>query len=609
MEYHNMIKNLIFSSTKWLYSHLWFSDIAMALFFIFIFNSILQRLTTTGPMTWPVFGVLPTVMLHVTHIYEWGGQALIKSGGTFSYRGMWMGGTYGIVTSDPAKIEYILKTNFKNFPKGKAYRERFYDFLGDGIFNADDELWRQQRRVANSEMHSTRFMQFSMHAIEKLVNEKLLKVLEAKKGCAIDLQDVLLRFTFDNTCAVAFGVDSGCLEVGLPEIPFAKAFEQVTFASLMRFLTPPYVWKPMKFFRLGFEKTLHEAVKIVHDFAEKTVRERKMELLSSNNNEGINGISRCDLLSRLILLEKDKKDAFFTDKLLQDFCISFILAGRDTSSVGLAWFFWLITKNPSVETKILTEVHEILQKRENPTKQNISFTKEELEKMVYLQAAISESLRLYPPVSFDHKEPQVDDVFPDGTVIEKGSRVVYCMYGMARMESIWGKDCFEFRPERWIKDGEFVSESQFKYTVFNAGPRLCVGKKFAYTQMKMVVASILWRYKIKVVEGHKVCPKINTTLYMKHGLLVTLEARPKNSPLRFRFQLNTSHLIWVHDLDKQGRAKQDGDSSQNALKQYYHFSKHAGSLLEGFTQTQISTIAVNDDQGELACKKQVLQIE
>ncbi|CAI9275140.1 unnamed protein product [Lactuca saligna] len=468
MEY-NMIKSLIFSLPKWLYSHIWFSDIAIGLLIVFIFNSIVQRLTTKGPMTWPVFGILPTVLLHVTHIYEWGGEALVKSGGSFYYRGMWMGGTYGIATCDPEKIEYILKTNFKNYPKGKAYRERFYDFLGDGIFNADDELWRQQRRVANSEMHSTRFTQFSMNAIKTLVHEKLLKLLEAKKGCVIDLQDVLLRFTFDNTCAVAFGVNSGCLEVELPDIPFAKAFEQVTYASLLRFLMPPYVWKPMKFFRLGFEKTLHEAVKIVHGFAEKTVKERKMELLG--NKEAINNNSRCDLLSRLIIMEQDREEVFFTDKLLQDFCISFILAGRDTSSVGLAWFFWLITKNPSVETRILEEIHNILQQRENPDKENqenTTFTEEELKKMVYLQAAITESLRLYPPVSFDHKEPQEDDMFPDGTPIEKGARIVYVMYGMARMPTIWGKDCCEFRPERWIRDGEFISESQFKYTVFNA---------------------------------------------------------------------------------------------------------------------------------------------
>ncbi|KAL8208240.1 hypothetical protein R6Q57_007652 [Mikania cordata] len=529
MEYSMIINNLIFSSPRWLYSHLWFSDIAIGLFIMFIFQSILQRLTTKGPMIWPIFGVFPTVALNVSNIYEWGSRTLIKTGGTFYYRGLWMGGTFGIITSDPVKIEYMLKTNFKNFPKGKAYKQRFYDFLGDGIFNADGELWRTQRRVANSEMHSSRFAQFSMDSVKTLVHDKLLKVLDAKKGCVIDLQDVLLRFTFDNTCAVAFGVDSGCLEVELPEMPFAKAFETVTFMILMRFLIPRYLWKPMKFFKLGFEKTLHEAVKVVHEFSEKTVRERKMEL--SSNKEGINGTSRCDLLSRLIAMEKDKKEAFFSDKMLQDFCISFILAGRDTSSVGLSWFFWLVAKNPLVETRILEEIHNILQQREEPyekNQENIVFTEEELKKMTYLQAAISESLRLYPPVSFDHKEPQEDDVFPDGTPIKKGARVVYMMYGMARMESLWGKDCCEFRPERWIKDDQFVRESEFKYTVFNAGPRLCVGKTFAYMQMKMVVASILLRYRLKLVKGHKICPKINTTLYMKHGLLITMEPRRVN---------------------------------------------------------------------------------
>ncbi|KAI7735507.1 hypothetical protein M8C21_017865 [Ambrosia artemisiifolia] len=481
----------------------------MGLFIIFISKAILQSLTTKGPMVWPIFGTFPTIAINASNLYEWGSKALIKSGGTFYYRGLWMGGTHGMVTSDPVKIEYMLKTNFKNFPKGKAYKERFYDFLGDGIFNADDELWKTQRRVANAEMHSTRFIRFSMNSIKTLVHDKLLKLLDAKKGCVIDLQDVLLRFTFDNTCAVAFGVDSGCLDVELPEIPFAKAFEKVTFMVLMRFLSPRYLWKPLKFFKIGFEKTMQEAVKVVHDFAEKTVRERKKELLY--NKEGIKGTSRCDLLSRLIIMEQDKKE-------------------KDTSSVGLSWFFWLIAKNPLVETRILDEIYDILQQRGKPYKENqenVVFTYDELRNMTYLQAAISESLRLYPPVSFDHKEPQEDDVFPDGTPVKKGARVLYMMYGMARMESLWGKDCCEYRPERWIKNGEFVWESQFKYTVFNAGPRLCVGKKFAYMQMKMIAASILLRYRLKLVEGHKVCPKVNTTLYMKYGLLVTMEPRAK----------------------------------------------------------------------------------
>ena len=104
-------------------------------------------------------------------------------------------------------------------------------------------------------------------------------------------------------------------------------------------------------------------------------------------------------------------------------------------------------------------------------------------------------------------------------------KILFSLYAMGRMKFIWGEDCLEFKPERWLEDGQFVSENQFKYVVFNAGPRLCLGKKFAYMQMKMVAASILLRYEVKVVEGHKVDPKLTTTLYMKHGLLVTIKPR------------------------------------------------------------------------------------
>ncbi|XP_021802329.1 cytochrome P450 86B1-like [Prunus avium] len=511
-----------------------FWDVAIALLGLFIISCLLERFTNKGPMLWPVLGIIPSVFLNVNNMYDWATVALIRAGGTFYFRGMWFGGAHGIITIDPSKLEYMLKTRFNNFPKGQHYRERFHDLLGNGIFNADDQMWKEQRRVATTEMHSSQFVEHSFLSMQVLVHEKLLKLMDDvvnSRNSVIDLQEVLLRFTFDNICTAALGVDPECLALDLPQIPFAKAFEEATELTLFRFMVPPFVWKPMKRFEMGYEKRLKESVQIVHEFAEKAVTERRNELVRLG---GLN--DRSDLLSRLMEYTDQNPEGQgtqkrFSNKFLVDFCISFILAGRDTSSVALAWFFWLVQKTPEVENKILKEMNEILGQRrqcstiKEPADHDAIFTVEELKNMVYLQAALSESLRLYPAVPIDIKEVVEDDVFPDGTVVKKGGRVLYSMFSMARIESIWGQDCLEFRPERWIKDGVFASENQFKYPVFNGGPRLCVGKKFAYTQMKMVAAAILLRYEVKVVEGHNVVPKLTTTLYMQNGLLVTLKPR------------------------------------------------------------------------------------
>ncbi|XVF85092.1 hypothetical protein PTKIN_Ptkin17bG0090300 [Pterospermum kingtungense] len=523
-----MTEMLIFYVVECFKSHLTFWDVAIALLGLFIFSCIHERLNNKGPMLWPVLGIIPSVILHMNDTYDWATRVLIKAGGTFKYRGMWMGGAYGIITIDPSNIEYMLKTNFKNFPKGNYYRERFRDLLGDGIFNSDDESWKKQRQLAKLEMHSSCFIEHSFQTMEDIVHQKLLVLLEklANSGQSFDLQEMLLRLTLDNICTAALGIDPGCLDLHLQEVPFAKAFEEATELTLFRFLMPPFVWKPLKFFRLGSEKRLYEAIEVVHDFADKTVRNRREKLNRFGNLH-----DQSDLLSRLMETETNKqgKNKHFSDKFLRDFCISFILAGRDTTSVALAWFFWLIHKNPEVESKILGEIYEILGYPECRTEDNVVFTVEELKKMVYLQAALSESLRLYPSVPIEMKQVLEDDEFPNGTTVKKGARVFHCIFSMARIDSIWGKDCLEFKPERWIKDGKFVSANQFKYAVFNAGPRLCLGKNFAYMQMKMVAASILLRYSVMIVEGHYVEPKLTTTLYMKNGLMVTLKPRLVNA--------------------------------------------------------------------------------
>ncbi|KAJ4960369.1 hypothetical protein NE237_020279 [Protea cynaroides] len=281
----------------------------------------------------------------------------------------------------------------------------------------------------------------------------------------------------------------------------------------------------MRFLNVGTEKKLNKSIREVHEFADEVIRARKKEL-SSYSGENKRRLS--DLLTVFMGL-KDDEGKLYSDKFLRDICVNFILAGRDTSSVALSWFFWLLEKNPAVKDKIFSEICGIVGERDESNmgedRGSVVFRPEEVRKMEYLQAALSEALRLYPSVPVDIKEVIEDEVFPDGTVLQKGEKVFYAIYAMGRMETIWGKDCKEFKPERWLKDGRFMSKSAYKFTTFNGGPRLCIGKDFAYFQMKFVGASIIYNYQVKMVENYPVVPRLALTMYMKYGLKVTLNRR------------------------------------------------------------------------------------
>nr|KYP40695.1 Cytochrome P450 86A2 [Cajanus cajan] len=448
-----------------------------------------------GLPIWPILRMLPSLLSGLrTNLYEWLTQVLIRQNGTFTFHGPCFTSLNCVITSDPRNIEHLLKTNFSSFPKGRFFRYTLRDLLGDGIFNSDNEAWQRQRKTASLEFHSAKFRNLTAESLLELVHNRLLPLLEScvTESRVIDLQEVLLRLTFDNVCMIAFGVDPGCSQPHMPEIPFATAFEDATETSMRR----------------------------VDEFAESVIRARKEEQREDDEE-------KCDLLTVFMRL-KDENGEAYSHKFLRDICVNFILAGRDTSSVALSWFFWLLHQNHQVEEKIVGEICRVVSEREGFKKEEIhglAFRSEEIKKMDYLHAALSEALRLYPSVPVDHKEVMEDVTLPNGTVLKKGTKVIYAIYAMGRMESIWGKDCKEFKPERWLRNGRFVSESAYKFSAFNGGPRLCLGKDFAYYQMKYAAASIIFRYHVKVVENHHVVPKLALTLYMKHGLKVNLHRR------------------------------------------------------------------------------------
>ena len=154
-----------------------------------------------------------------------------------------------------------------------------------------------------------------------------------------------------------------------------------------------------------------------------------------------------------------------------------------------------------------------------------------LRDLHYLHAAVYECMRLYPPVQFDSKFCVEDDVLPDGTFVRKGTRVTYHAYAMGRMEELWGNDCHDFRPHRWLTNGVFTPESPYKYPVFQGGLRGCLGKEMALLEKKTVIAAVVRRFDIDVVaDNSSRTPKFapGLTASLEGGLPVRVRRREES---------------------------------------------------------------------------------
>lgn len=154
------------------------------------------------------------------------------------------------------------------------------------------------------------------------------------------------------------------------------------------------------------------------------------------------------------------------------------------------------------------------------------FTIEESSKLIYLHAALCESLRLFPPLALEYKSPVQPDTLPSGHHVRPNEKLVISLYTVGRTEKLWGKDCKEFKPERWITPrGGIKHEPSYKFPAFNVGPRTCLGKEMSFIQMKMVAASIVYHYRVELVEGHSVTPIDSLMLHARNGLVVRLSKR------------------------------------------------------------------------------------
>ncbi|CAD5188941.1 unnamed protein product [Musa acuminata subsp. malaccensis] len=460
-----------------------------------------------------LMGHLPHLIKNRRRLLEWSAELILASPtGTVTVAPV-------VFTGNPSNVEHMAKANFGNYPKHGAFISPVRDFLGCGILNVNGEEWRLQRKAASYAFNSTSLRAFVFDKVDREIVGRLFPLMReaSQSDEVLDLQDVLERFAFDTICSLVLGEDPGCLGGGHGSEEkegerFFRAFGDAVHLSVERALQPlPLVWKAKKWLDIGSERRLRESMAIVHGFVDRCMRSRRLRT---------SGDGGTDFLSRFDQRELN------SNELIRDILINFVLAGRDTTPAALTWFFWVLASQPQVANKIREEIELIRSRRAEEDGSRASFTMEELREMNYLQAATSESLRLYPPVPLVPRSCSEEEELPDGARMRKGWVLMYNAYAMGRRDEIWGEDCREFKPERWLEEeeGVFRAKSPFVYPVFHGGPRICMGKDVAYVQMKAIAASILERFEMEVVEASG-RHQLLMTMRMEGGLLVKVKER------------------------------------------------------------------------------------
>ncbi|GJM91878.1 hypothetical protein PR202_ga08296 [Eleusine coracana subsp. coracana] len=496
---------------------------------------VLRRRTASGnhcPYPNPVLGNLVPLIRNFHRFPDWATDLLAAAPSfTMEVRGPLGLGT-GVATADPAIVDHMLRASFPNYVKGTRFAGPLGDLLGRGLFLVDGRLWSLQRKLASHSFSSRSLRRFNARVLRAHLHRRLLPLLadHAAADAVVDLQDVLKRFAFDNICSVAFGIDSSTLlATDVQHEAFFKAFDAAVEISFARMFHPTtLVWRTMRLAGVGTERRLREAIGVIDDYVAAMISKSA----ERNEEEG----EHC-LLSRfkaaVMELEEEeisgKLGAMFDTpeakrRFLRDIVVSFVLAGKDSTSVALTWLFWLLAANPRCERR----VHHELQLEGGDD--DLMMMKGRRRRMPYLTAAITEAMRLYPPVPINSRVAAAEDALPDGTEVRAGWFADYSAYAMGRMPRLWGSDCQAFRPERWLDDaGEFVAADAARYPVFHAGPRACLGKEMEYVQMKAVAAAVIRRFRVETARPATMdAPppyKMALTLRMKNGLPVRIRRR------------------------------------------------------------------------------------
>src|SRR3954471_14126968 len=193
-----------------------------------------------------------------------------------------------------------------------------------------------------------------------------------------------------------------------------------------------------------------------------------------------------DLLGRM-LSGVDRNGERLPDRNIRAQCITFLIAGHETTSGLLSFALYYLVANPRFLERARAEVDTVLGRTSQPTF-------EQVQRLRYVRQVLDEALRLWPTAPGFTRRPYEDTVLGGRGAIPAGTSITVLSPALHRDPSVWGPDAEEFDPDHTAAE-RLAAISPNAYTPFGSGQRACIGRQFALQEATLVLGMLLQRFE------------------------------------------------------------------------------------------------------------------
>ncbi|RZB41289.1 cytochrome P450 4c3-like [Asbolus verrucosus] len=398
----------------------------------------------------------------------------------------------GVLASDYKFLECVLSST-RILNKSDQYHS-LRPWLGTGLLTSDEQ-----------------FIDIFESGGNKLV-QKLEKTVDQK---SVDVYPYVTLCTLDIICETAMGTKINAQD-NVNSV-YVRSVKEMCKIIIER------AFYPLQLFDVTYPLTKNyyiqkNALNILHKHTNNVITQRRKVL--ENKTEEVDDHSSFGTKKKKVfldlLLEATVDGRPLTQEEIREEVDTFMFEGHDTTASAISFALFCLANHPEVQEKTFEEQEMLFGDNKNPTP-----TYADLQSMKYLEQVIKETLRLYPSVPFYSRKTN-QPVEYNGTIIPEGVSINIFAYGIHRNPEYF-EEPDRFNPSRFENvDGKLP----YAFIPFSAGPRNCIGQKFAMLEMKSTISKIIRKFELRPASPqHKIILASEAVLKSANGIKISLSLR------------------------------------------------------------------------------------